>query len=425
VKKKLLYAYIISMPFTSAFCISSSLSWPLILGSIATVFILLYLLTGKRIYNTNSKSLYLVLLFLLTIALSFFINDILNPPESLVFSKAINHLFAYFASFVNFYVSTLFLFNLNSETVSPTQITKTITWVLFFSCIFAIVEFIAKNVFSIDFDQIVPHPSVENMNALALGDIFRSIRARGLSEEPGHFAFMIDLFLPLAVYYLFFSGECRFSKWVKISFVVVFFITILLTFSTAAFVVLPVSLFATFMYFRKYLVKHLNKIFIGAGLLVLFAVVLDSYVPIITQLALDIDQKTSSSGSMDDRTSRADLFKIYFSNAPFLNKLIGYGPSGYLRAGLAAESDSFLVLYQTFLFESGIIGMLIYALFLFFVLSQIPKIVFPLNFFLLFSFIMGSLHYFFISNYWYPWYWFICAFIVHISTLSQFSSPTD
>lgn len=424
-KRYLLYAYIISMPFTSAFCISSSLSWPLILGSIATLFILLYLLSGKRIYNTNAKSLYLVLLFLLTVALSFFINDVLNPPESLVFGKTINHLFAYFASFINFYVTTLFLFNLNTDTVSPSQTTKVIMWVLFSSCIFAIVEFIAKNVFSVDFDQIIPHPSVENMNALALGDIFRSIRARGLSEEPGHFAFMIDLFLPLAVYHLFFSEECDFPKWVKISFVVVFVITIFLTFSTAAFVVLPVSLFITFMYFRKYLVKHLNKIFIGAGLLVLFAVVLDNYVPIITQLALDIDQKTSSSGSMDDRTSRADLFKIYFSNAPLINKLIGYGPSGYLRAGLAAESDSFLVLYQTFLFESGIIGMLIYTLFLLFVLAQIPKIVFPLNFFLLFSFIMGGLHYFFISNYWYPWYWFICAFIVHIRTLPQFSAPTD
>lgn len=424
-KRYLLYAYIISMPFTSAFCISSSLSWPLILGSIATLFILLYLLSGKRIYNTNAKSLYLVLLFLLTVALSFFINDVLNPPESLVFGKTINHLFAYFASFINFYVTTLFLFNLNTDTVSPSQTTKVIMWVLFSSCIFAIVEFIAKNVFSVDFDQIIPHPSVEKMDALALGDIFRSIRARGLSEEPGHFAFMIDLFLPLAAYYLFFSGECDFPKWVKISFVVVFVITILLTFSTAAFVVLPVALFITFMYFRKYLVKHLNKIFIGAGLLVLFAVVLDNYVPIITQLALDIDQKTSSSGSMDDRTSRADLFKIYFSNAPLLNKLIGYGPSGYLRAGLEAESDSFLVLYQTFLFESGIIGMLIYALFLLFILAQIPKIVFPLNFFLLFSFIMGGLHYFFISNYWYPWYWFICAFIVHIRTLPQFSAPTD
>ncbi len=410
------------MPFTSAFCISSSLSWPLLWGSISTAFILLYLLTGKKIHSPNIKSLYFIILFLLNIVLSFFINDILNPPDSLVFGKTVNHLFAYFASFINFYVTTFLLFNLNSEAVSPYQITKIITLVLFFSCVFAIIEFIAKNIFSIDFDQIVPHPAVEKMNALALGDIFRSIRARGLAEEPGHFAFMINLFLPLSIYYLFFSELCRFPKWAKTTIVSTFIIALILTFSTAAFVVLPISLFLSFIFFRKYLIKHLVKILIGASLLILFALVLDTYVPIITQLALDIDQKTSNSGSMDDRTTRAELFQTYFKNAPILNKFIGYGPSGYLKAGLEADTDSFLVLYQTFLFETGIFGMLIYIAFLFFLLLQIKKIIFPLNFFLLFSFIMGILHYFFISNYWYPWYWFVCAFIAHISTLSQFLS---
>lgn len=410
------------MPFTSAFCISGSLSWPLIWGSISTVFILVYLLTGKKLYNVNIKSLYFILFFLLTIALSFFINDVLNPPDSFVFGKTINHLFAYFASFINFYVTTFLLFNLNSEAVSPYQITKIINWVLFFSCVFAIIEFIAKNVFSIDFDQIVPHPAVEKMNALALGDIFRSIRARGLAEEPGHFAFMINLLFPLAVYRLFFYQEPHFPKWAKLGFVSVFIIALILTFSTAAFVVLPISLFLSFIFFRKYLINHLVKIFIGAGLLLLFAVLLDNYVPILTQLALDIDQKASNSGSMDDRTSRAELFQTYFKNAPILNKLIGYGPSGYLRAGLEADIDSFLVLYQTFLFETGVIGMLIYISFLVFILLQIRKIIFPLSFFLFFSFTMGIFHYFFISNYWYPWFWFICSFIIHIGTLPQFLS---
>ena len=348
------------MPFTSAFCISSSLSWPLLWGSISTAFILLYLLTGKKIHSPNIKSLYFIILFLLNIALSFFINDILNPPDSLVFGKTVNHLFAYFASFINFYVTTFLLFNLNSEAVSPYQITKIITLVLFFSCVFAIIEFIAKNIFSIDFDQIVPHPAVEKMNALALGDIFRSIRARGLAEEPGHFAFMINLFLPLSIYYLFFSELCRFPKWAKTTIVSTFIIALILTFSTAAFVVLPISLFLSFIFFRNYLIKHLVKILIGASLLILFALVLNTYVPIITQLALDIDQKTSNSDSMDDRTTRAELFQTYFKNAPILNKFIGYGPSGYLKAGLEADTDSFLVLYQTFLFETGIFGMLIY-----------------------------------------------------------------
>lgn len=424
-KKNLLNAYIISMPFTSAFCISSSLSWPLILSSCCSLFLIFYLLIGNKIHIPSGKPLFSLFLFLLSIAFSFFINDILFPTNTTVFSKTVNHLLAYFASFINFYISILLLFYLNGDYFIPEKIEERITWVLLFSCIFAIVEFIAKNIFFIDFDRIVPHPSVEQMNALALGDIFKSIRARGLSEEPGHFAFMIDLFLPLAIHYLFFSGVCLLKRSLKIAIVAIFVVTIILTFSTAAFFALPVGLFIAFAYFRKHLVSYLPQIVIAGILLFGSALVLDSYFPIVTQLALDIDQKTSNSGSMDDRSMRSYLFQNYYSKAPILNKVIGYGPSGYLRAGMEADADSFLVLYQTFTFEAGILGMLLFTGFLWFIFAFIRKIIFPLNFFLFYSFILGIIHYFFISNYWYPWYWFICAYITYIGTLSEYSSTQD
>lgn len=410
------------MPFTSAFCISSSLSWPLIISSCCTLFLVFILFLGKKINIPGRKSLTLLILFLLSILASFFINDILSPPNAFIFGKTINHLFAYLASFINFYLSTVLLLALNKDTIDPDSIAELITWVLLFSCTFAIIEFIAKNIFSIDFDSIVPHPSVEKMNALALGDIFRSVRARGLSEEPGHFALMIDLFLPIAIYYLYFSIQCKLSKAIKATIVVTFFITIILTFSTAAFFALPVGLFISFGYFRKYLVAYFSKIIIAGIILFGSAFVLDSYFPIITQLALDIDQKTSNSGSMDDRSLRSYLFQTYYSKAPILNKMVGYGPSGYLRAGMEADSDSFLVLYQTFIFESGIIGLLFFIGFLWSILLLIKHIIFPLNFFLFFSFILGIIHYFFVSNYWYPWYWFICAFITYISSIPKFKT---
>lgn len=410
------------MPFTSAFCISSSLSWPLIISSFCTFFLLIFFISGNKITIPNGKPVLLITFFLLFISLSFFVNDILSPPSSFIFGKSINHLFAYIATFINFYISSLFLLNLNSDRINPNKIATLITWILFFSCIFAIVEFVAKNAFQVDFDRIIPHPSVEKMNALALGDIFKSIRARGLSEEPGHFAFMVDLFLPIAAYYLYFSHQCKFSKSTKIVFVFVFVITIIITFSTAAFFALPIGLFISFGYFKKHLLTYLPQIIFAGILLLCSAIILDNYFPIITQLALDIDQKANNSSSMDDRSLRSYLFQMYFIKAPIINKLIGYGPSGYLRAGMEADSDSFLVLYQTFIFESGIIGFLIFISFLWVVFLNIRNIIFPLNFFLFYSFILGILHYFFISNYWYPWYWFICAFITYIGTLTEYKT---
>ena len=423
-KKYLLYTYIISMPFTSAFCISNSLSWPLIIGSVCTLFILLILFFKKKVSISRKKPFIALIIFLFIILISFFINDILFHPISFIFDKTVNHLFAYLASFINFYICTSILLNLNKDQISPQSISKLITWVLLFSCIFAIIEFVAKNIFSIDFDSIIPHPSVEKMNALALSDIFKSIRARGLAEEPGHFAFMIDLFLPVSIYYLYFSNICNLSKSLKAIIIAIFIITIIITFSTAAFFALPVGLFISFGYFRKHLVSYLSKIIIFGIILFSSAFILDSYFPIITQLAIDIDQKASNSGSMDDRSLRSYLFKTNYKNAPLLNKVIGYGPSGYLRAGLEANTESFLVLYQTFIFESGIIGIIFFIIYLLTIFSIIKEIIFPLSFFLFFSFILGIIHYFFISNYWYPWYWFICSYITFVGSIAEYKSKS-
>ena len=407
------------MPFTSAFCISIIFSWPLIISSCCTIYLIIYLLVGNKIVLRTYKPLIIITLFLLCTAFSFFINNIIISSSYSIFSKAQNHFFAYFASIINFYISSLFFLNINKKSNDTINILKTITGVLFFSSTLAIVEFISKNLLGIDFDKIIPHPSVEKMNALALGDIFKSIRARGLAEEPGHFAFMINLFLPISFYYLFFSGYCKLKIQTKILMCISFALALLFTFSTAAFFALPTSIFLSFIVFRRELKKYLLSITIVFCAFIGFILILDNYFPILTQLLLDIDQKANNSGSMDDRSMRSYLFQSYFGKAPILNKIIGYGPSGYLRAGLEADSESFLVLYQTLTFETGILGILIFSSFLYTISLYARKLPFPFNFFLFLSFILGIVHYFFISNYWYPWFWFICAFITHLNSLRK------
>lgn len=412
------------MPFTSAFCISITFSWPVIVSTICTFFILCFLLLGKKIHIFKPTAIALISIFLIHISVSFFYNNILKTHSSFILSKSLNHLFAYITTFINFFVSVLLILYLNRNPSFFLKIFNLLTWILLFSCIFAIIEFTLKNVYSIDFDSYIPHPAFERMSAVALGDVFKSIRARGLSEEPGHFAFMINLFLPLAVYYLFFSNKCNFLLHIKILFILIYTIALILTFSTAAFFTLPVGLLISFAFFYKNLTKYLPQIITFSIVIIVGAIILDIYFPILTQLAFDIDQKTSNSASMDDRTMRFLLFQTYFNKAPILNKIIGYGPSGYLHVGLQPESESFLVLYQTFIFESGILGICIFSTFLFNILIYLRKIIFPLNFFLFFSFVLGILHYFFISNYWYPWYWFICACIIYISTFDEYRSSS-
>ena len=409
------------MPFTSAFCISGQFTWPVILGSLITLFLFVWVITGQKIVLSHSKPLKLVLLFLFNVCLSFFINDILIPPNAIVLGKTVNHLIAYLASFINFYLSiSLLLIINNAENIFPT-ILKIITWTLFISCVFAIVEFVSKNFFAFDFDHFIPHPNVETIDALALGDLFRSVRARGFAEEPGHFAFMLNLFIPLSVYYLFFINENNVSKLSKILFIISFIIALIITFSTAAFASLPVAIFITSIYYWRIWVQHISKISLGLVILVLAVWLFNKYFPIITQLALDIEGKVSNSGSVDDRSIRTNNFFAVFGKAPIWQKLIGYGPSGYLRAGLNADSDSFLVLYQTIIFESGIIGLSLFGMFLWNVFQLLKNVAAPLNFFIFLSLVYGTIHYFFISNYWYPWYWFICAlvFIIQPPSLSK------
>ena len=84
--------------------------------------------------------------------------------------------------------------------------------------------------------------------------------------------------------------------------------------------------------------------------------------------------------------------------------LVGFGPGAYDSIGI----ESVINLYPNILFETGILGLLLFLLALFSSLWSILgiknkeiRIVF------LISFMAGCFHYLAINNYYYPWIWTI------------------
>jgi CDP-diglyceride synthetase len=112
--------------------------------------------------------------------------------------------------------------------------------------------------------------------------------------------------------------------------------------------------------------------------------------------------------SASARLERLNDFNIVFSNAEFINLLFGYGPGAYK----SLEINSIVSLYPTIILEVGLLGMGLFVLFFMVIFIKILKIKNEFKWFLMCAFFSSVLHFFIISNYWYPWFWFLCALVV-------------
>jgi hypothetical protein len=81
-------------------------------------------------------------------------------------------------------------------------------------------------------------------------------------------------------------------------------------------------------------------------------------------------------------------------------------------------------LYHNITFEMGFFGIfLILSLFFYVALSAL-KIKDKIGFFLLASLLSGIFHFYFIANFWYPWFWFIAAFVIFCRKQNKFLLKT-
>jgi hypothetical protein len=404
----LLLSYIFSIPFVSAFSFTGTISIPLVLGVVLFLQMITKILrSGTLPADFVGFDIVLLFFFLFVILFSFLVNGWGN-------SKSMNHTIAYLSTFLLFYIGVKFtLFSIGNKNKVFKRVLQFVTYVTCISAIFANVEFISANFLNLDLNEYIPRGKEEEefYNPTTI-ELF--VRARAFATESGHFTFMMELFTPLVIYYLCFSGYCKWHSLVKIIVVLIIFFSFVFAASSASFVIIPLALLiaalvhikSIFLYVRKYPGK-----FIVASAVPLLLLMLFNYFFSLSSLILLSVVDKLDSGSAYDRQDRIDFFFDKFSHFNPINKVVGIGPAGFSNLGFD-DSKSILSLYYSITFEAGFLGVLLMLSFVIYILGNALKIKKSIGFFLLVSIISGIIHYYFIANYWYPWFWFIAAFSV-------------
>lgn len=395
--KFLTYAYIISLPFTSAFALTGVLTPSLLILLALSVLFLIGFILGTKSLTIDYVDV-AALLFWVSVVASFFLN-----AGSFLSAKPLNHMIAYsFVILANYYM----LRNIITDQIIKKKISfETLTFLIgigiLITSILGMIEFVAKNIYFIDVDQYIPRVAVEKYKPFASG----FIRIRSVIEESGHLAFYYEILGPIGLY-----GVRKNRK--------LFFLTLItmilgfiFSFSSAgwiiaggilAIILIERTVRKLFQVDRK--VKVLRFMSLITFSLLVIAGIFYFYKTIGAQiLEATVYDKVTASGSANDRSERVVQVFETLKNANVFHWTFGYGPAAYdsLRYEAAA-----LVLYFTFLIESGVLGL---SLFLFFVLFNLINIISikdkTLKTIFLCSFVAALVHFVSISNYWYPWFW--------------------
>jgi hypothetical protein len=403
-----LLLYILFMPFVSAFAFTGTISMPLIFAVFLFLIMLVKIIEKEKLpAGFLGIDLIILLFFFVLVIFSFLVNG-------LGVSKSLNHTVAYLSTFLLFYLGIKFtLFDTTDKNVLLRRILQFITYTTIISAVYGNIEFISSNVFGLNLNDYVPRPTPEEKfyNPSVLGLYYR---ARGFATESGVYTQLLELFGPLTVYYMFFTDYCKWFKVFKVLATLSIIFSIIFAASSATFVTLPLSiLFSSLVYIKpisRYLMKKPWKYYIKSAFVFLIVLLINSYLSIYGSIFLSITQKLDSS-SLDQREDKINFFYEEFARFSPINKLIGAGPAGSDILGFQ-DSGTIISLYYNITFELGLIGLFLLLSFFLYVFINSISIRSKIGFFLMISLVSGITHYYVVHNFWVPWFWFICAFIV-------------
>lgn len=414
----ILLFYIFSMPFVSAFAFTNIISFSLIFAVLLLLLMLISILKAAKLPpGFLGFDLLIILLFLFNVTFSYSMNGWGN-------AKSFNHTVAYFATFSLFYIPVKFtLFNITDTNKVFKNVLRMITYTITISAVYANVEFISSNLFGINLNDYIPRPNDDQTfyNATVLGVFYR---ARGFAVESGHFTFMMELFSPLSIYYMYFSGFCKWRKVIKLMIVLIVISSFIFAVSTASFVIIPIAVtLASLINIRPivgYIKKHTTRFLLTAAVVSTAVLVFNYFFSIYALIILSISEKVDY--GLDYRQANIAFFFKKFFQFDITQQIIGAGPAGILILGYDLN-NAILNLYYSITFELGFLGVFLFISLLFYFIFHFVTLKSKISFFLLISIFAGMMHYYFISNFWYPWFWFVAAFGIFcckkIFTISQ------
>lgn len=382
--RSIIYVFLASMIFTNAFAVNAVLT-----PSFAISFIFI----GHFVFYPRAPHIVLppyLFIFWLLYTFSFLM---MASGE-----KSLNHWFLWTFPFFSYYFvfrsELIWLFSLEEIKQSVFRYISLCTLV---GSAFSILEFSCINFLDMSLD-FIPRGTVQEYKPFDSG----FYRARSFVEESGHFAFFLEIFGPITVYWL-----SRNSKPLIRAVLIVMIVLSLITTMSG------VGLLFLALYLLLLVVNRLVKVYRSAltrlRFLVLFLIVLFSvnffYPNLFEVLSGIVTAKLDLSNISNlDRVSR---FRV-LEELSGLSLFIGYGPAAFSTLG----SETFISLLLGVLMNTGLIGSVLFTLFIFSKLRVCGRLRDQeLRFSLRCSLVFASLHLLFIDIIYVPWLWVLLAIV--------------
>lgn len=400
IKRAIVYAYIYSLPFSHAFSFRNGvITFTLIIGIIMAVYLVITksLIISRKLYRYIS----IPLIFVVYIAL----NSLINVEFYISYW---NHVISYVSSVLVFFVfPSLFLMSIKTG-LSANNLLRVVTNMTVITSMYSVAQFFMNNFAGINLDDFLIWGTEDVSNTMALGNFYR---AKGFFAEPGHFAFFLEIMLPLNMWYLFSSSQ-RFS--LKNIFYLLLLVTAFtLTMSAAGWAFLLFGLICAILTNLLTVIRAGRRFWLMitlVSLLMLSLIVcVNSYVPLYEMIIGNTLDKLDS-GSAADRLSRWDAFIRVISQMNLLDMVFGYGPNAMVNLGYPSGL-TIILLYPLLYVELGLIGIVLFVSIFVFVFFKSIRINESLRFFAQMSLFSSLGHYSMISNYWYPYLWFLGVLI--------------
>lgn len=382
--RSVIYIFILLSAFTNAFAISAVLSPSFAISLILVFHFLIY--PKQALFITPPYLFFLWLVY----SVSFLI---MATGE-----KALNHWFLWTYPFFSYYF--VFRSELNwFFTVEEIKaiVLKHITYITLFAAGFGVLEFCCRNFFDTDL-RFIPRGSVEEYSPFDLG----FYRARSFAEESGHFAFFLEIFGPLSIYWL--------ARNVKLLFQIIGYIIIcssmLATMSGVGILFLGLYIILFFSINERSrksrVLNRLKNFLVGlCGVMLINAIYPDLLEGLTGIVMSKFDSKNFS------RLDRLSRFSALSQLSGF-SFLIGYGPAAFSTLG----TKTFISLLLGIIMNTGALGLIAFSLFFLSKLRFSRRISDrKLSFALQVSLIFAGLHLLFIDIIYVPWFWILLAIV--------------
>ncbi|MEH2364550.1 O-antigen ligase family protein, partial [Nostoc sp.] len=331
--------------------------------------------------------------------------------------KNLNHIGAILTSIFFFYIVFKSLIN---RFKSINVLASSLAFSLAFVSIFIIIEFIVSNYLGITISDFIPYGNTNKLiDATLMGSI---IRPRGLAIEAGHMATFYELALPLSFIYL---------KDKPLSILISYYSLVLsgyiLLFSAASFVALPLAILVS----AVVRIRSKSSIALVIGIVMITFIALSSDIarPYINEtvgvrLEIFLDPSQRENSVADDRSDIYQTISNLFLVAPFG---IGWGTASQMAtdneafAGIMMpEGGGFISLYGEILIASGLLGLLLFLRFISKKIIQLLRLSSLESQLVLIAVLSLSIHYLFISNYWFPMLWLALVLADHVYKNEKF-----